>query len=628
MNSLSVYKPAVLIGGLALLLRMIYVFELSDSPLFEFPAVDADTYNQHAEIIAKGNWLSLGMGPFWQPPLFPYSLAPLKIVFSDALFFYVARIVQALVDAFTCVLVYFLGTRLFNRGVGIGAGLVLSAYGPMIFFVGELLPATTASFLNMLGLLLLLRAGQRPTIGRFLLSGFIFGLSCITVPTVLPFCVVASAWIAASRWAGDSAKASVRSVILFVVGVVLPIAPVTIRNYVVGNDLVLISYNGGINFYIGNNGNTQNTLGARPGWEWDDLVDMPMKEGITKPSDTSSFFYNRAWKYIEAEPLEYVTLTIRKAYQFWHGDEVGRNQAIYYWRNYSNLLSVTLCKGTLLAFPFGLIAPLAFTGLSLLLVRFRTKLRSLPTISGAIKLLVSSSSFLVVLFAVVYVTSVIAFFPTARYRIPVVPVLGIFAVFAVRQIYLWVCVRTRRSLVSVISTVLLLVVSTLVLNYRLPSMDMDGDALIHYNIANAQAKNRESLAAIASFERAVTFDPEFWQAWINLGSMYAMNGSRDKAIKVFENVRDQQPNRFGVWINLAHAYRAGGQMEKALNAYERSLDTEPVIQAFVEYISLCLELKDYEGARNGLQKAVKTFPQAADRLKSFHARQVAQNLQR
>ena len=94
------------------------------------------------------------MGPFWQPPLFPYSLAPLKIVFSDALFFYVARIVQALVDAFTCVLVYFLGTRLFNRGVGIGAGLVLSAYGPMIFFVGELLPATTASFLNILGLLL------------------------------------------------------------------------------------------------------------------------------------------------------------------------------------------------------------------------------------------------------------------------------------------------------------------------------------------------------------------------------------------------------------------------------------------------------------------------------------------
>ena len=95
------------------------------------------------------------------------------------------------------------------------------------------------------------------------------------------------------------------------------------------------------------------------------------------------------------------------------------------------------------------------------------------------------------------------------------------------------------------------------LNYRLPSMDMDGDALIHYNIANAQAKNRESLAAIASFERAVTFDPEFWQAWINLGSMYAMNGSRDKAIKVFENVRDQQPDRFGVWINLAHAYQIG-----------------------------------------------------------------------
>ena len=68
-----------------------------------------------------------------------------------------------------------------------------------------------------------------------------------------------------------------------------------------------------------------------------DIKEMP-EDGIPMWAAADRL---KAWKYIEAEPLEYVTLTIRKAYQFWHGDEVGRNQAIYYWRNYSNVLSVT-----------------------------------------------------------------------------------------------------------------------------------------------------------------------------------------------------------------------------------------------------------------------------------------------
>ena len=91
---------------------------------------------------------------------------------------------------------------------------------------------------------------------------------------------------------------------------------------------------------------------------------------------------------------------------FWHGDEIGRNQDIYFWRNYSTVLAATLWKGGI-AFPFGIIAPLALLGL-----------------------LLSGRRQEFVLFAVfvgVYCLSVVAFFPTARYRAPLLPLLVFFA---------------------------------------------------------------------------------------------------------------------------------------------------------------------------------------------------------
>ena len=54
------------------------------------PAVDAATYAEQAVSLAEGNWLGRGLGPFWQPPLYPYFLGVIKLVFPES-FFYVSR---------------------------------------------------------------------------------------------------------------------------------------------------------------------------------------------------------------------------------------------------------------------------------------------------------------------------------------------------------------------------------------------------------------------------------------------------------------------------------------------------------------------------------------------------------
>ena len=53
---------------LALSLRLLYLFQAADSPLFDHPLVDARTYVRMALHLAAGQWLD-APEPFW-PPLY------------------------------------------------------------------------------------------------------------------------------------------------------------------------------------------------------------------------------------------------------------------------------------------------------------------------------------------------------------------------------------------------------------------------------------------------------------------------------------------------------------------------------------------------------------------------------
>ena len=90
------------------------------------------------------------------------------------------------------------------------------------------------------------------------------------------------------------------------------IAPVSLRNAVIGGDRVLISYNAGINFYVGNNPDYDSTVNARPGLEWGRIVGQARKAGIDRPSHQSRFFLARSWDYIGSQPLDYISLLARK----------------------------------------------------------------------------------------------------------------------------------------------------------------------------------------------------------------------------------------------------------------------------------------------------------------------------
>ena len=584
---------------LALAIRVAYIFQIETSPLFAHPPVDGLTYIEHAEDLAAGNWLGQGREAFWQPPLYPYVLGLLYALSPD-LFFSSVRFFQALCGALLCVLTWSLGQQLFNPAVGAAAAGAAALYGPLIFFDGEILPATLGTFLNMAGLALLLRALRRPSFLRFAGAGLVFGLAVLTVATVLSFALGAAIYVC---YEIRKKNRSLRLPSAFLLGLLLAIAPVTLRNYAVGGDAVLISANAGINFYLGNNPDYQRTVNIRPGWEWYELLNRAKVEAqAERLVQQSDFYMDKALEYIVARPVDYLVLLAKKTHLFWQGDEIGRNQDLYFWRRYTAILSATMWKWGL-AFPFGLVGPLALVGLALAI---RQRACSLP-----------------LLFVVLYSLSVIAFFVTARYRLPVIPLLLVYAAYGG---YCAVNALKQHRFSAAAAMAAGVIFCMVFANTGLAPMNMEGDAAVHYNLGNAYAKQGELERAQAAFERAVYFDSAYWQAWYNLASVQAAQGQAGAAIPTFQRVLRVYPQRVMVWISLARAHRQLGENDQALKAYEIALRRNPsafnFYGSYSELIDLYLQQDQAPKAERVLEIASKYHPEEAQRLRDLYGKGV------
>ena len=130
------YAP-LLIGLLALILRLLYLGQIQESLFFEIPIVDARTYVEDGVYLSTQSWAGRPV-PFWQAPLYPYALGLSFWLFDQDL--YLPRLFQALIGAGICILIYTLGRRIFPFPVALGAGFLAAFYGPLIYFGGELLP--------------------------------------------------------------------------------------------------------------------------------------------------------------------------------------------------------------------------------------------------------------------------------------------------------------------------------------------------------------------------------------------------------------------------------------------------------------------------------------------------------
>lgn len=536
----------------ALIVRLVYAAQAWSCPMFQYPTIDAGVYYLLARDFAQGAWMYPPGEPYWQPPFYSFVLAIWMKIAGESVSG--MKYAQFVLGSANCALIYALGARLFGGRVGLIAGVMAVFYAPLMYFDGELLTPTLQIFLNLCAFLLL-RAVERPSLPMLALAGLVMGFSVITRPDVAVFVVAAAAWVFVTVRSRLPRATAVKAAAVVILCALVPVAPVAVRNYVQSQDFVPISYNGGLNFYIGNNAHYDETLAIRPGPEWDALVAMPLKENPNAtPSQQSAYFYRAGFDYILSHPADWLLLTLRKSAAFFTAIEVRRNHDMYFLGGYSSLFSVLLFRVGGFAFPFGVVLPLAVVGL---LTRPRNRDTALMLVYVAAQLAVT-----------------VAFFVVDRYRVTAIPVLIVFAAFGV--IELWRMIRTRRPAPVVLLAATVVFIFS---NANVPGVDRDRrlvDADSHYFVAGILDGDGKRLEAIPEYERAIRLNPRFYLSRLNYGRLlFGMERWNDAIRQLKEAVQISWDYPEAHWL-LGESYDRLNEGERALRHYKAAVSMDAI----------------------------------------------------
>ena len=272
----------------------------------------------------------------------------------------------------------FVAAILGGRGSVMGAALAGFLLGFIEIFVAMIFPSTLRNLIAYSIVLLILTA-EKPRALNWLFCGIVLGLSTIARPNILIFVPFVLIWMFFRLKNKLSTKTILVRWIILCFAVLLLILPVTLRNYLVSKDFVPIAWQGGYNFYLGNNPNASGWSATAP--EIDETWWGGYKDAIwlaeeetgrkLKPSQISDFWFKKGFDFVFSQPLGWLKLLATKALYFWKGYEISNNINMYLYKDFSFLLDVLLGK-FIIYFPFGLIGPLSLLGLLICLRDFRS----------------------------------------------------------------------------------------------------------------------------------------------------------------------------------------------------------------------------------------------------------------
>jgi tetratricopeptide (TPR) repeat protein len=391
---LRVIVPVFLV---ALGVQGLHLLTSRSDPTHRIPIIDAQVYHDAAVRFARGE--PLADGAFWQPPLLPAMLGALYRFTGPEVIY--AQTLLALMAAGSCALVAVIGAMVFSPQVGLLAGFIAAVHGPWVFYGTQLLPVGPAVFLELLAMVLLFRAVLRPNWPRWTAFGVCTGLAVTNVPNAGVLLLVALGWLAFRLARRPRAPHSLP-------GGVAPVAPVAVRNYRASGEVVLLSTNGGMNFYIANSRDAEELLAIRPGEYWTRLARSAFERGARTRVEQSRTFTRMAGEDIRADPVRFAGRLSRRLHQVISAREIPRNIDVYTHRDFSPLLTMLVWRIGSFAFPFGVLAPLALLGCT----ATRPSRSESPTQRTMANLLGW--------FIVLYLCSVALFFVSSRHRMPAV----------------------------------------------------------------------------------------------------------------------------------------------------------------------------------------------------------------
>lgn len=582
------HKWPLVIFLAAFFIRLVYLIQSKSNPAFYYPMVDELWHLNWAKEIIGGNFW--GNDAYFRGPLYPYFLALLLKITGGDLFW--SRLLQLLFGAGSAVLVFKIGQRLFSKKAAILAGFMFALYGTMIFYEAMLLIPVLFVFLNLLAVHLLLCYKDSERFRHWWLAGFVLGLAAIARPNVLLLAPLFMLWIYLAAVKPRSRPAAFRALI-FLVGVMIPVLSVTLRNYIITGEPVLISSQGGVNLYIGNNPDTDGLTMLMPELQLDESLPWTEFTSATRrvaeteshrtltAAEESSFWTRKAIAFIVSNPGKFIEITFKKTVYFFLGFENSDQTDIYFSRTYSSLYSLLLWH-FIIYFPFGLLMPLALVGM-IHAWKERNKL------------------ILLYLFVIGYLPTVVLFLVTARHRLPVIPFLILFATVAIFAFFDW---YRGKNFKNIIIYGIILLGALILCNRTYFEIGFESTAQIHFNLALTYDRQGDLVKAEQEYIKALDSDPSSVVTLNNLGYVQYRLGKMNEALSNFHQAIRYDPGFADAYNNIGLVHESRNDLENAEKFYQRALGKNP------ELYQTHLNLGDVYLARQDYLRAEVAYRQA------------------
>lgn len=570
--------------ALAFTLRLIFAWQWHDLPYGDAPLWDAKGHDDWATQILQGHFLQ--KTAFYSSPLYPYFLALLYKLWGHS--FLMVSVVNAIIDSLTCVLLAFIAFECFGASAAALTGLLAAFCRSMIFYTAPVMKESLGLFLLAAFTWMLLRALHGGKGRDFALAGCCLGLCALVRGNALVLVPVVWAIIAARP---RVLAAPYKSASIFVAAALFAILPATLHNLAASRDFVLINYDDGFNLYLGNSPWATGAsydfppfINADPRPE--EIVETEVAQRATgmkemPPSAVSGYWRRQALDYMAENPAHSLSLLGTKFMAFWNAGQQFDNYDIpFIERNFSTILSAPLVS-------FWLIALLAaFASVALWPVR-RTEIASLLAL------------------AIAYMASVLLFYVTERYRLPMIvfmlPLAGaaLPAGLALAREKNW-----KRLAAAMTGTFLMLGLAL----WPRPATDLS--AYDWGTLSSIEADRGNYQEALQLIDKAMAASPEKVGADGMIKASYAEErlGHMDKAMQWLLQARQFYPDSGVILYNVGRLQATQGRLTDALASFRQAIELTPgyALTYYAEAVvqeHLGRHAEAIESARRGLAVA-------------------------
>ncbi len=615
----------VAIFSAAFLVRLIYIIEKSTSdPSFALPMVDELWHWRWAnEILTQSFW---GDGAWFRAPLYAYFLALLAKLtnFLSApgeppmAQLFAIRTLQALLAAWTASLVYKLGAETISRRVGAFAGLAYAFYGTLIFYETMLLIPVLFIFLLVSATLNFMRWLESRQNKLLIYAGLLYGLAAIARPNILLvmplLALVVYFQLRMKLYGIRNLKYTLKHVAILTAAVCVPVFAVTLRNVIVTGETTLISTQGGVNLYLGNNPRADGLTMILPEISLDESVSWSQFTVVTQrvaekesgraltPTEQSEFWNTKAQRYIGENFGQFLALTWRKIVYLTLGFENSDNGNIYYNRNYSLLMSALLWEGPL-NFPWGIIFPLALLGM---VIGWTERKKALP----------------LYLILLGYLPTIFLFLVTARHRTPLLPFVLIFAGIGI--FYLVDIIRERRYnrlAIPAVTCVALIVL----LNQTYYDIGFFNEGQIIHHQGITYERRQEWLQAEQSYREALQLDPGSHVIWNSLGFVLMRQNRIEEAAECYDKSTELGPNQIESLLNFGQMLAQLGSYEGAMKRFTLAAQIKPAdFRPIINMGDVSRRQRQYDSSEAYYRQAKQMAPEEKEvffKLGELYARQ-------